>query len=109
MGSHGTGWLRCEWCRRWGKCLCHLPDGVAPLTDIDGIGLLCDSCYDRSCPPHYDYVERILVSKLGGTTEPAHTIANFAYPVCATEHFWWLEQEMERRLSQISDPVEYVG
>jgi hypothetical protein len=23
--------------------------------------------------------------------------------------FWWLEQEMERRLSQISDPVEYVG
>ena len=23
--------------------------------------------------------------------------------------FWWLEREMERRLSQISDPVEYVG
>ena len=23
--------------------------------------------------------------------------------------FWWLEQEMERRLSQIPDPVEYVG
>ena len=21
--------------------------------------------------------------------------------------FWWLEEEMERRLSQISDPVEY--
>jgi len=82
--------------------LAHLPDGVAPLIDIDGVGLLCDPCYDRSCPPHYDYVGRILVSKLGGTTELAHTIANFAYRICADEQEYlewerWL-QEGGRRI-----------
>ena len=50
---------------------------------LDGPRILCDSCYDRGRPPHWDYVGRILVSKLGETRELAYIIANFAYPTCA--------------------------
>ena len=27
--------------------------GAEPLTDIDGVGLLCDRCYDLEEPPWY--------------------------------------------------------
>ena len=42
MGSFGDAWLRCAWCRKWGKC-CR---GVSrlELIDVDMIGQLCMSC-----------------------------------------------------------------
>ena len=69
---------------RWGKCLhaVHLPDDVASLVDVDGIGPLCDPCYDRPCPPHYDYLSGLLHAKLGDASELVECIADFAYLTC---------------------------
>ena len=47
MGSYGDIWLHCDWCWRWGKCVAdEFLDGADPLTDVDGVGLLCDRCLD---------------------------------------------------------------
>ena len=83
MGSYGDAWLHCTWCRRSGKCLLDMPEDVTPLTDIDGIGVLCDPCCHRGCPPHYEYLERLLEPKLGAVAEIAERIINFTYVVCA--------------------------
>ena len=52
MGSYGDRWLACEWCWKWGKCLAdeHL-GGAMPLTDIDGLGVLCYACMVLEEPP----------------------------------------------------------
>ena len=85
MGSHGDHWLQCTWCGKWGKCLEQLfPTDPPPLTDVDGEGILCDPCYDREYPPHYDWLENMLQTKLGqGATETANIIADYAYQRCA--------------------------
>ena len=44
MGSYGDAWLRCCDCWAWGKCLGHPPPAVISLSDVDGVGLLCDGC-----------------------------------------------------------------
>ena len=83
MGSYGDEWLQCALCRRPGKCLLDLPADVAQLIDVDGVGPLCNPCYDRG-PPHYAYLERLLKPKLGiANAELVESIANFAYKVCA--------------------------
>ena len=52
MGSYGDRWLQCAWCWAWGRC-CHddFLQGAWPLTDIDGIGVLCDFCFELEEPP----------------------------------------------------------
>jgi hypothetical protein len=82
MGSHGVGWHRCAQCRRWGMNAGHIPEGVAILTDVDGIGLQCDPCYVRGGPPHYDYLHKLLRANfaLAGEEYVLHTIAMYAYP-----------------------------
>ena len=50
--------------------------------DVAGIGVLCDPCYERTWPPHYDKVEMLLAKKLDAT-ENARRIAEFAYAPCA--------------------------
>ena len=42
-------WLQCE-CGREGKCIWDLPPNVAPLWDVDGVGLLCELCLDDAHP-----------------------------------------------------------
>ena len=81
MGSHGYDWRQCSWCNRWGKCL---GDEVRPywipgLWDIDGIGLICDTCGHAGCPPHGRYLQAIL--KVSRTA--SELIAAYAYPVYA--------------------------
>ena len=81
MGSYGDRWMQCSWCNRWGKTV---PDNLRPwwvpgLWDIDGIGLLCDTCNDHGFPPHDRYVQAIL--KVSGLS--SELIAAFAYPVYA--------------------------
>jgi len=51
--------------------------------DVDPIGVLCDPCYERGWPPHYDKVEMLLAKKLEAATENARRIAEFAYAPCA--------------------------
>ena len=83
MGSHGDTWLLCEWCRKGGQCLIDLPADVTPLTDIDGIGVLCDHCCNRGWPPHFDYLERLFQFKFQvQQAELSQRIARFAYAVC---------------------------
>jgi hypothetical protein len=82
MGSYGDRWLRCTWCDKSGKCLAYPPANVASLMDVAGIGVLCDPCYERTWPPHYDKVEMLLAKKLDAT-ENARRIAEFAYAPCA--------------------------
>ena len=85
MGSYGDRWLQCTYCGEWGKCLEHpLPIGTPSLLDVDGSGVLCDPCYDRGYPPHYDWVENMFGTKLGilslATTS---AITEYAYQRCA--------------------------
>ena len=52
MGSYGDRWLYCAWCWRWGKCLAdELLNGAEPLTDVDGVGTMCDRCLELEEPP----------------------------------------------------------
>jgi len=88
MGSFGNTWLRCTWCAKWGKCLAELPEDVTPLTDIDMVGQLCDPCYYRFCPPHYDYMKKLLLAKLPMDSELVELIAHFAYPICWEVQAW---------------------
>ena len=62
-----------------------IPDGVMILMDVDSAyGLVCDPCYNRGWPPHYDYLCKILRTN-ETLTEPdiLHAIAMYAYPVYA--------------------------
>jgi hypothetical protein len=83
MGSYGDTWLRCTWCAKWGKCPCF----VILDRDIDGTGTLCDPCYYRGCPPHYEYLGKLLAARLTAAPEVLEAIAAFAYPICNGIHF----------------------
>ena len=51
-GSYGDRWLYCAWCWRWGKCLAdERLNGAEPLTDVDGVGTMCDRCLELEEPP----------------------------------------------------------
>jgi hypothetical protein len=76
-------WLRCNWCLKWGKCPCF----VILDRDIDGTGTLCDPCYYRGCPPHYEYLGKLLAARLTAAPEVLEAIAAFAYPICNGVHF----------------------
>ena len=59
-----------------------IPEGVAPLTDVDAIGgLLCDPCLARGQPPHYDYLRELLRTNFAITGDEyvLVTIAMYAY------------------------------
>ena len=88
MGSYGDRWIRCSWCEKWGKTLTDLPESVTPLISIDGIGELCEPCFDRCYPPHYDYLWTLLGPSLYDNLIITQGIANFAYPVCAEVAAW---------------------
>ena len=111
MGSYGDRWLRCTWCEKWGKCLWDLPPDITPLLDVDGIGVLCDPCYDRGHPPQYDYIQRLLRAKLG---KPAvcksGLIADFVYKACAdqTAHTAWCRKYLERRIAADNTAYTYT-
>jgi hypothetical protein len=64
-----------------------IPEYVAVLTDIDSAGgLLCDPCYFRGWPPHYDYLREILrTNEALASDDILHAIAMYAYPVYAHE------------------------
>ena len=64
-----------------------LPEDVTPLWDIDGTGVLCEPCDDRSCPPHYDYLSKMVGPRLSDNPGLIETIAKFAYPICAKVPF----------------------
>ena len=59
-----------------------MPEGNAPLTDVDGIGLLCDPCLARGRPPHYDYLRKLFRTNFAITVDEyvLVTIAMYAYP-----------------------------
>jgi hypothetical protein len=58
-----------------------IPEGVAILTDVDGMGLVCDPCYVRGWPPHYDYLRELLRANFAFAGEDIlHAIAMYAYP-----------------------------
>jgi hypothetical protein len=58
-----------------------IPEGVAPLTDVDAIGgLLCDPCLARGQPPHYDYLREILRALPLHGENIMEAIAKYAYP-----------------------------
>ena len=61
------------------------PEGVAILTDVDwAYGLLCDPCYYRGWPPHYDYLRKILrTNESLASPGILYAIAVYAYPVYA--------------------------
>ena len=87
MGSYGDRSLQCTWCGTWGKCMIDedLPIGTPGLIDIDGIGVLCDPCYYRGYPPHYDWVQNLLKTKFGqAAPEIASTITEYTFQRCAT-------------------------
>ena len=57
MGSYGDEWVQCEFCDRWGKCTRWWWDYTRDcwadgFFDVDGVGVLCEACLDRGCPPH---------------------------------------------------------
>jgi len=85
MGSYGDRWLQCSWCERWGKCLpdagLSLPDDAVGLWDVDGVGVLCDPCCERRCPPHYDRLQGLLQTRLP-LKSAIELIADFRYSTC---------------------------
>ena len=87
MGSYGNAWLRCSWCGRLGQCARDVVDGPSLLTQIDGDGLLCETCEVRDCPPHYNYLWWLMRSRL--PVQPTWLIANFAYPACVKAGSVW--------------------
>ena len=80
MGSYGDRWLQCSWCEKWGKCLDNLYLPAVNLKDVDGIGVLCDSCYERTEPVHYDYLRGLFRATF--TPEIVDRIADIAYLPC---------------------------
>ena len=83
MGEHGPHWMQCSYCAKWGKCTDEEGPGIAPLTDVDGIGVLCDTCNWRTYPPHYDFLHNLLCAKFTFAAEVSGNIAEFAYAACA--------------------------
>jgi hypothetical protein len=86
MGSYGDRWLECSWCEKWGKCLDNLYLPAVSLTDIDGIGVLCDSCMLRTEPVHYDYLRGLFLATISAANvfspEIVERIADIAYEPC---------------------------
>ena len=94
MGSYGNTWVRCSWCERWGKCTGNPLDPNDMLTDIDGIGVLCDPCYNLGYPPHYDYLWKLLRSITSRVL--AGRVAAFAYTSCAEMEWPRVDGHVER-------------
>ena len=89
MGSHAYNWLACSYCERWGKCTPwywdYTRDRWAPgFWDIDAVGVLCEPCFHRGCPPHADYMLTLFTLP----SDAAWRIAAFACPVYA-EYYGW--------------------
>jgi hypothetical protein len=84
-GFYEDSWLQCHWCCKWGMSLWPpvLPAGVLPLTDIDGLGYLCDACQDLDEPPLYpnaiqrcaQSLEHVMPQSLRGNTSVLATIS----------------------------------
>jgi hypothetical protein len=55
--------------------------GMPSLIDVDPIGPLCNPCYDRRLPPHFDYLSKVLAAKFG-INIVTDNIATFAYAIC---------------------------
>ena len=75
MGSYGDVWLNCAICGLRGKCLMDMPPNIPSLIDVDGMGPLCDPCFDLA---HPRLIMPLLVRKLNPQ------IANLV------ERFWYL-------------------
>ena len=67
-----------------------MPEGVAKLTDVDSIGLLCDPCLARGRPPHYDYLRELLRTNfaIAGDEYVLVTIAMYAYRDFEEHNAW---------------------
>ena len=59
-----------------------LGEGTAPLTDVDGIGLMCDPCLGREKPPHDAYLRELFRTKFPIACDGyvLLNIAMYAYP-----------------------------
>ena len=58
-----------------------IPEGVAILWDVDALGgLLCEPCYARGRPPHYDYLREVLRGTPLRAEDILEAIAKYAYP-----------------------------
>ena len=57
-----------------------IPEGVAILWGVDPIGLLCEPCYARGRPPHYDYLREIRRALPLHGENIMEAIAKYAYP-----------------------------
>ena len=106
MGSYGDRWLECSWCEKCGKCLDYLYLPAVSLTDIDGIGVLCDSCILRTEPVHYDYLRGLFLATISTANvfspEIVERIADIAYEPCYnhrchTEWSRWFHAALEDR------------
>jgi hypothetical protein len=86
-GFYEDKWCQCHWCWKWGMSLWPpvLPAGVLPLTDIDGLGYLCDACYDLAEPPWYpnarqrcaQSLEHVMPQSLRGSHAVLATLSAF--------------------------------
>ena len=63
-------------------------------SDVDGVGVICEPCYERGYPPHFSYLSRLLSVEWPIAT----IIARYAFAACAkTERY------------QISEPVRSLS
>ena len=72
-------WLRCSFCGVWGKCCCLNNPIVIPLTDMDGVGCMCENCLLRGQPPHARLYRRILPQV---APEVLQRILDFTFLTC---------------------------
>jgi len=98
-GFYEDKWCKCDWCSKWGMSLWPpvLPAGVLSLIDIDGLGYLCDACYDLAEPPWYpnarqrcaQSLERVMPESLRGNPTVLATISAFVVWNDAWRLRWW--------------------
>ena len=72
MGSYGNIVMNCSWCEALEQC-------STRRLDVDGVGVICEPCYERGYPPHFSYLSRLLSVEWPIAT----IIARYTFAACA--------------------------
>ena len=73
----------CYWCGKRGGSSTLVNSGSEPtLNDCRAAVIVCSQCFERSWPPHLEYLQNLIGRFLNRDTDLAHVISQFAFPVC---------------------------
>jgi hypothetical protein len=73
----------CYWCGKRCGFFTPVHSGSEPtFNDCRAAAIVCSQCFERSWPPHLEYLQNLIGRFINRDPDLAHVISQFAFPVC---------------------------